>query len=74
MAKKYLIPDKSYVIVVGNAEEVAASLKKFSVSGKISYHDYYGIEYDPNLKKVEDGVTAETVIEKYIEAIGGEGT
>ncbi|MCW8849726.1 MAG: insulinase family protein, partial [Melioribacteraceae bacterium] len=27
MAKKYLLPDKSYDIVVGNAEEVAASLK-----------------------------------------------
>ena len=71
MAKKYLTPDKSYVIVVGNAEEVAAGLKKFSVSGKISYHDHYGVEYDPSLKKVEAGVTTETVIEKYIEAIGG---
>ena len=71
MAKKYLTPDKSYVIVVGNADEVASSLKKFSVSGKISYHDHYGVEYDPNVKKVEAGVTSETVINKYIEAIGG---
>ena len=71
MAKKYLIPNQSYVVVVGNAEEVAPSLKKFSTSGKISYHDHYGIEYDPNSKKVDEGVTAESVIEKYIDAIGG---
>ncbi len=71
MAKKYLEPNNSYVIVVGNAEEVAPSLKKFSTSGKISYHDHYGIEDDPNIKKGEEGVTAESVIENYINAIGG---
>jgi len=71
MAKKYLMPKKSHVIVVGHAEEVASTLKKFGTSGKIKYYDHYGVEYDPNLKKVDASVTAESVIEKYIEAIGG---
>ncbi len=71
MAKKYLKPNNAHVVVVGNADEVAGNLKKFSVSGKIQYYDIYGIEYDPNMKKVEEGITAETIIEKYIEAIGG---
>lgn len=71
MAKKYLIPKKSHVIVVGNAEEVASGLKKFSTSGKINYYDNYGIEYDPNLKKVPEGITAESVIQKYIDVTGG---
>ena len=71
MAKKYLKPSSSYVIVVGQAEEIAGSLKKFSVSGKISYYDTYGTEYDPNLKKAAEGITAESVVEDYITAIGG---
>ncbi|MCB0744011.1 MAG: insulinase family protein, partial [Ignavibacteriae bacterium] len=71
MAKKYLKPNNAQIIVVGNAAEVAEKLTKFSTSGKIQYYDNYGNEYDPNLMKAEEGVTAETVIEKYIEAIGG---
>ncbi|MCB9207234.1 MAG: insulinase family protein [Ignavibacteriales bacterium] len=71
MAKKYLKPNNAQIIVVSNAAEVADKLTKFSTSGKIQYYDNYGNEYDPNLMKAEEGVTAETVIEKYIEAIGG---
>lgn len=71
MAKKYILPNNSYVMVVGNSEEVAGGLKKFSTSGKIKYYDHYGVEYDPNLKKVADGVTAESIINKYIGEIGG---
>jgi hypothetical protein len=71
IAKKYLLPKNSHVIVVGHAEEVAGGLKKFSTSGKIKYYDHYGVEYDPDLKKVGEGITAESIIEKYIEAIGG---
>ena len=71
MARKYLKPDNSYVIVVGQADEVASSLKKFSSSGEIGYYDTYGVENNPNLKKVGEGVTAEKIIEKYIESIGG---
>lgn len=71
MANKYLKPDNSYVIVVGNADEIAANLKKFSASGKIQYYDNYGVEYDPNLKKVKNGITAEIVIDDYIKSMGG---
>ncbi len=71
MAKKYLKPKNSNVIVVGNADEVAGKLKKFSISGKIQYYDNYGNKYDPNLIKVDEGITAESIIDKYIKAIGG---
>jgi predicted Zn-dependent peptidase len=70
-AKKYLKPDNAYVIVVGKAEEVAESLKKFSLSGKVNYYDMYGKEYDPSVKNLPEGVTTESVIEKYIEVVGG---
>ena len=71
MAKKYLKPNNSHVLIVGQAEEIATKLKRFSTSGKIQYYDNYGVEYDPSIKKVEEGVSAEGIIEDYIKAIGG---
>jgi len=73
MAKKYLRPKNSNVIVVGNAKEVASGLKKFSTSGKIKYYDNYGVNYDPNVKKVAEGITVESVIDAYMAAVGGKG-
>ncbi|MDZ7764576.1 MAG: insulinase family protein [Melioribacteraceae bacterium] len=71
VSKKYFKPDETYILAVGKAEEIADDLKKFSLSGKINYYDIYGKEYDPDAKKVPDGVTVETIIDKYIEAQGG---
>ena len=71
LAKKYVKPDKAYVLVVGKASEVSASLKRFSTSGKVDYYDKYGNKYDPTMNKIPAGVTVETVLNNYIEAIGG---
>ena len=71
VAKKYIKPNNAYVIVVGSGEEVAKNLSKFSVSGKVDYYDIYGEKYDPNVKKVPEGLTVDQVLNKYVEAIGG---
>jgi predicted Zn-dependent peptidase len=71
MAKKYIKPNNAYVVVVGNADEIAGTIKKFSVSGKINYYDIYGEKYDPSSKKIPEGVTVEMVIDNYINALGG---
>lgn len=71
VAKKYLKPDNAYVIVVGKGEEVAESLKKFSLSGKIGFYDIYGNEYDPSVKNLPEGLTVESVIDNFINAVGG---
>ena len=71
MAKKYIKPNNAYILVVGNADEIAEKLKSFSVSRKIDYYDIYGNEYDPSVKKIPEGITVESVIEKYINALGG---
>ncbi|MCF7859596.1 MAG: insulinase family protein [Candidatus Cloacimonetes bacterium] len=71
MAKKYLQPNKAYVLVVGNAGDVADNLKQFSPAGKVDYYDIYGGEYDPNVKELPAGLTVDDVINKYIEVIGG---
>lgn len=70
MAEKYIKPDHSNIIVVGKASEVADKLKKF---GPIKYYDIYGNEYEPSTaKELPAGLTAEKVIENYIDALGGE--
>lgn len=71
MAKKYIKPNNAIILVVGNGGDVAKNLTKFSVSGKIDYYDVFGEKYDPNLKKVPEGVTVDQVLNKYVEVIGG---
>jgi len=71
MANKYITPENAYIIVVGKADDVAEGLEKFGANGKVFFYNNYGEEYDPSEIKIEEGVTAETVIEKYINAIGG---
>lgn len=67
-AQKYLKPENAYINVVGKASEVAESLRQF---GELTYYDTYGNEVDPSLSKLPDGLTAETVIDNYLKAIGG---
>lgn len=73
MAQKYLRPDNAYILTVGKAEEIAPKLKAFSKTGNIDYYDIEGNWYDPSkkLKPAPAGITAETVINRYLEAIGG---
>jgi len=68
MAKKYIHPDRSYVLVVGNAGEIADKLSAF---GPLEYYDIYGNPVDMSALEVPENATAESVIERYIEAIGG---
>ena len=68
MAQKYILPDNAFVVIVGNKEEVAQKLKKFSPSQKVEYFDTYGRELK---EAIPAGVTAKTVLENYIKAIGG---
>ncbi len=70
-AKKYIKPSNMNLVVVGNAEEIAKNLVRFSITGKIDYYDIYGEKYDPNVKKIPEGVTVDNVLGKYVEAIGG---
>lgn len=71
IAKKYIKPSNAYILVVGNKDEVAKNLTKFSLTGKIEYYDVFGNQYDPSLKKLPAGLTVEQVLNKYIDVIGG---
>ncbi len=69
MAKKYIKPDNSYINIVGKAGEIADKVASF---GDVKYFDIYGNEVDPALAKLPEGLTVESVLAKYKEAIGGD--
>jgi len=69
MAQKYIKPGQANILVVGKGADIAASLGKF---GEVKYFDRYGVQYDPNDRiKIPEGLTAQNIIDKYVEAIGG---
>ena len=77
VAKKYYKPDNLRIVIVGKGSEVLAGLKTLKgpkgLSIPISYFDKFGnpvAEPDYN-KAIDSDVTAETVINNYINAIGG---
>ena len=73
VSKKYINPFNGYVLIVGNQEEVAAKIKALSPTGMIKFYDTFGNEAaETTLVEAPEGVTAEKVIQNYIEALGGE--
>lgn len=71
MAKKYITPDHAYILVIGNKDEVSEGLKQFSPDGKVNLYDVYGNAIVPSNAVIPAGMTAEKVIEDYVNAIGG---
>ncbi len=70
MAKKYLRPNNAHIVIVGNKEEVASSLKKFTNAGKVNYYDAYGNPVS-DAEPIPAGVTSTTVLEVYLTVMGG---
>jgi len=71
MAKKYITPDNAYILVVGNKDDVAEKLKKFSPNGVVNFYDFYGNKLVEKAPVAANGMTGEQVLEKYFKAIGG---
>lgn len=75
-AQKYFLDSNTRVVIVGKAADVLPNLEKLSESDKlpIFYFDKFGNPTEkPVVKKeIPAGVTTQTVLNKYIEVIGGE--
>lgn len=71
MAQKYIRPGQAHILVVGNKDDVADRLKQFSSDGKINFLDAQGNPVKMNNAQVPAGMTAEKVVEDYVNAIGG---
>lgn len=75
-ARKYFSVDNARIVVVGKGSEVLENLEKVTFNGKsvpIKYFDKYANEAEkPNYEaSVPEGVTVQSVIDKYFDAIGG---
>ncbi len=67
MAKKYIKPENAHILVVGD-KEIADKLKGFAASKKVDFYDTYGNDWVEPLKPAPAGMTAENVLDKFIEA------
>lgn len=77
VANTYFKPENSRIVVVGKGSEVLENLEKVTYEGKkvpVKFFDPYANEVERPVfsKPLPEGLTAETVIKKYINAIGGE--
>jgi zinc protease len=72
VANKYFLLDNMRIVIAGKGSDVITGLEKLQIP--IFYFDKYGnpIEKPVTKKEVPTGVTAKTVFENYIKAIGGE--
>ncbi|MEM7379657.1 MAG: insulinase family protein [Bacteroidota bacterium] len=75
-AQKYFATDKARIVVTGKGSDVIENLEKLSYNDKTIPVRYYTKTADATEKpdygsEVPEGVTAQTVISKYFEAIGG---
>lgn len=70
MAKKYIDPNNAVYLVVGD-KKYKERLAKLSSEGIVEEYDFKGdvVKEDPNA--IPEGLTANTVVENYINAIGG---
>ena len=68
-SKKYINSDALIITAVGKAADIASKLEQF---GEVKYYDFNGLETGPPSFPVPAGVTAESVINGYITAIGGQ--
>lgn len=72
VSKQFIDPEQAIIVVVGDKEKLLEPLKKYSANGKVELYDIYGNPVKEEAKvAIPEGVTAETIIDKYIEAVGG---
>ncbi len=71
MAQKYIRPGQAHILVVGNKDDVADRLKQFAADGKINFLDAQGNPVKMNTTELPAGITAQQIIEDYVNAIGG---
>ncbi|WP_213520990.1 pitrilysin family protein [Nonlabens sp.] len=75
VANKYLNPDNLRIVLVGKARDILEPLEKMTLNGKtvpIKFYDKNANETErPSTIEIPAGLTAKTVLDDYIEALGG---
>lgn len=70
IAQSFVMPERANLIVTGPAT-LAESLKSFSPEKKIRYYDVYGNELQMVGSLLPEALSADDIIQSYMEAIGG---
>ncbi|WP_298952204.1 pitrilysin family protein [uncultured Nonlabens sp.] len=75
VANKYLNPDNLRIVLVGKAADILEPLEKMKLNGKtvpIKFYDKDANETErPSTIEIPAGLTAQTVVDSYVKAIGG---
>jgi predicted Zn-dependent peptidase len=71
VAKKYIRPQNANIVVVGNKDEINEKLLEFDGDGEIEYFDAFGKKLEDVSSELPADLTAEVVINDYLNAIGG---
>ena len=76
VAQKYFLVDQARVVVTGKATEVLENLEKVRFKGQtlpVNYYDKYGNSTPrPAAFELPDGISANSILQSYIDAIGGQ--
>jgi len=70
MAAKYLKPKNAIIVVAGNQDELLDKLSVFNPKATVELYDAFGRPVEAP-KAVSGEITAQSVIAKYIDALGG---
>jgi zinc protease len=72
VAKKYIDINQAIIVVVGDKNKLYEDLKKYSSTDEVEVYDINGnpVKEDDS-KALPEGINANIVIEKYVDAIGG---
>ncbi|MDA7778095.1 insulinase family protein, partial [Flavobacteriaceae bacterium] len=78
-AKKYFLSSNARIVVTGKGNDILEALEKIKYNDnplQVRYFDKWGVETDrPDYsKKTPVGVTATSIINQYIETLGGKST
>lgn len=71
MARKHIFPNRSYIICVGQRSAIEEKLKRFDAKGSPLIVDLYGRPVDLSKRVLATDMTAQKVIDQYIDAVGG---
>ena len=73
-AKKFFLIDNSQIVVTGKIRDISEKLENIFLDGEkveVTYYDQFGIETERPDYSVDETLTAGSIIDNYINAIGG---
>jgi len=71
VASKYITPSKANIVVVGNKDAIVEKILPFDGDGEIEFFDAFGKKLEDVSDALPEGLTAETVVSDYLNALGG---